>query len=223
MQRTLRVTKATEIESVELASYRLRDVAFNWYESWELSRGSTLSYVTLLVASKFGIEPELIEPFEMSTPIGDPVIARWVYKDRIVIVHSHSIVAYLIELDMVEFDVIMGMDWLASCYANVDCKSKMVLFQFSGEPIIEWKGNTALPRGLPPEREIEFVIDTLPNTQPISIPPYIIAPAELRELKEKLRDLLEKGFIRPITSQWGATVLFVRKKDGSLRMCIDYR
>ena len=66
-------------------------------------------------------------------------------------------------------------------------------------------------------------MDVLPDTQPISIPPYRMAPAELKELKEQLRDLLEKGFIRPSTSPWGAPVLFVRKKDGSLRMCIDYR
>ncbi|XP_070047399.1 uncharacterized protein [Nicotiana tomentosiformis] len=90
--------------------------------------GSTLSYVTLFVASKFGIEPELIKPFEVSTPVGDPLIARRVYRDCVVVVLSRSTVADLIELDMVEFDVIMGMDWLASCYANVDCSSKMVRF-----------------------------------------------------------------------------------------------
>ena len=77
--------------------------------------------------------------------------------------------------------------------------------------------------GLPPEREVEFGIDMIPDTQPISIPPYRMAPAELRELKEQLQDLLEKGFIRPSISPWGAPVLFVRKKYGSLRMCIDYR
>ena len=76
---------------------------------------------------------------------------------------------------------------------------------------------------LPPEREIEFTIDVLLDTQPIFIPPYRMAPAELKELKEQLRDLLEKGFKRPSTSPWGAPVLFLRKKDGSLRMCIDYR
>ncbi|KAJ8755695.1 hypothetical protein K2173_022639 [Erythroxylum novogranatense] len=57
----------------------------------------------------------------------------------------------------------------------------------------------------------------------ISIPPYRMAPAELKELKEQLEELLEKGYIRPSSSPWGAPVLFVKKKDGSLRMCVDYR
>ncbi|WMV34406.1 hypothetical protein MTR67_027791 [Solanum verrucosum] len=73
--------------------------------------------------------------------------------------------------------------------------------------------------GVPPEREINFGIDILPDTRPISIPPYRMAPVELKELKEQVKDLLEKGFIRPSVSPWGAPVLFVRKKDGSLRMC----
>ena len=70
--------------------------------------------------------------------------------------------------------------------------------------------------GLPPEREIEFCIDIPPRTQLISIPPYRMAPTELRELKVQLQDLLDKGFIRPSTLPWGALVLFVKKKDGSL-------
>ncbi|XP_058217513.1 uncharacterized protein LOC131328604 [Rhododendron vialii] len=77
--------------------------------------------------------------------------------------------------------------------------------------------------GLPPEREIEFVIDLLPGTAPISIPPYRFAPAELRELKTQLQELENLGFIRPSTSPWGAPALFAQKKDGSLRLCIDYR
>ena len=77
--------------------------------------------------------------------------------------------------------------------------------------------------GLPPEREIEFAIEVQPGTDPISIPPYRMAPAELKELKIQLRELLDKGFVRPSISLWGVLVLFVKKTVGSLRMCIDYR
>ena len=66
--------------------------------------------------------------------------------------------------------------------------------------------------GLPPEREVEFTIDLIPGTEPISIPPYRMAPAELRELKAQLEELLSKGFIRPRISPWGAPVLFVKKE-----------
>jgi len=77
--------------------------------------------------------------------------------------------------------------------------------------------------GLPPDREIEFSIDLLPETRPISKAPYRMAPAELKELKLQLQELLDKGFIKPSISPWGAPVLFVKKKDGTMRLCIDYR
>ena len=77
--------------------------------------------------------------------------------------------------------------------------------------------------GLPPEREIEFCIDVVPGTDLISVPPYKMVPIELKELNEQLKELLDKGFIRPSPSLWGALVLFVKEKDGSLRLCIDYR
>ena len=77
--------------------------------------------------------------------------------------------------------------------------------------------------GISPEREIDFGIDFLPDTNLISILPYRMAPSKLKELKAQLKDLLDKGFMRTSISQWGAPVLFVKKKDGSLRMCIYYR
>ncbi|XP_070008680.1 uncharacterized protein [Nicotiana sylvestris] len=77
--------------------------------------------------------------------------------------------------------------------------------------------------GLLPEREIEFPIELVPGTTPISVAPYRMAPAELKELKAQLQEFLEKGFIRPSISPWGAPVLFVKKKDGTRRLCIDYR
>ena len=73
------------------------------------------------------------------------------------------------------------------------------------------------------DREIEFTVDILSGTRSVSKTPYRMAPAELRELKSQLQELLDKGFIRPSTSPWGAPVLFVKKKDGTLRLCIDYR
>ena len=77
--------------------------------------------------------------------------------------------------------------------------------------------------GLPPDRAIEFVIELVPGTELISIPPYRMAPVQLKELKAQLEEFLSKGFIRPSTSPWGAPVLFVKKKYESLRLCIDYR
>ena len=77
--------------------------------------------------------------------------------------------------------------------------------------------------GLPPHREVEFGIDLVPGATPISKALYRLSPTELKELKQQLQELIESGFIRPNTSPWGAPVLFVKKKDGSLRMCIDYK
>ena len=77
--------------------------------------------------------------------------------------------------------------------------------------------------GLPPDKEVEFTIDLISRIEPISIPLYRMAPAELRELKAQLEELLSKGFIRLSISIWGVPVLLVKKKDGSLRLCIDYR
>ncbi|GJU31808.1 putative reverse transcriptase domain-containing protein [Tanacetum coccineum] len=77
--------------------------------------------------------------------------------------------------------------------------------------------------GLPPPRQVEFRIDLIPGAAPVARAPYRLAPSEMKELSKQLQELSEKGFIRPSSSPWGAPVLFVKKKDGSFRMCIDYR
>ncbi|GJR90816.1 putative reverse transcriptase domain-containing protein [Tanacetum coccineum] len=77
--------------------------------------------------------------------------------------------------------------------------------------------------GIPPTRQVEFRIDLVPGATPVARAPYRLAPSEMKELAEQLQELTDKGFIRPSSSPWGAPVLFVKKKDGSFRMCIDYR
>ncbi|GJR60623.1 reverse transcriptase domain-containing protein [Tanacetum coccineum] len=77
--------------------------------------------------------------------------------------------------------------------------------------------------GLPSTRQVEFHIELIPGAAPVARAPYRLAPAEMKELAEQLKELSDKGFIRPSSSPWGAPILFVKKKDGSFRMCIDYR
>ncbi|GJY35997.1 hypothetical protein Tco_0421375, partial [Tanacetum coccineum] len=77
--------------------------------------------------------------------------------------------------------------------------------------------------GLPPQRQVEFRIELVAGAAPVARYPYRLAPSEMQELSGQLQELQDKGFIRPSHSPWGAPVLFVKKKDGSFRMCIDYR
>ncbi|XP_070662255.1 uncharacterized protein [Malus domestica] len=146
----------------------------------------------------------------------------------------------LMSLDIMDFDVILGTDWLHYNRAKIYCYGKTVTFHYPGLPEVTFVGEPNgvedvhvviyfsdvfpedLPR-LPPDKDVEFVIDLLPGTNPISLTPYRMAPAELRELKVQLQELVDKGFIQPNTSPWEAPVLFVRKKDGTSRLCIDYR
>ncbi|GKD08425.1 hypothetical protein Tco_1188110, partial [Tanacetum coccineum] len=76
--------------------------------------------------------------------------------------------------------------------------------------------------GLPSTRQVEFQIDLMPSAAPVPQAPYRLAPSKMKELSEQLQELSDKGYIRPSSSPWGAPVLFVKKKDGSFWMCIDY-
>ena len=90
-----------------------------------------------MIARKFKRTKELlVKPFEVSTPIGESIIASRVYRNYIVSICDRDTLAYLVELYMVYFDVITGMDWLDSCYATVDCRSKIVHFYFPIEAVL---------------------------------------------------------------------------------------
>ncbi|GJR46677.1 putative nucleotidyltransferase, ribonuclease H [Tanacetum coccineum] len=146
------------------------------------------------------------------------------------------------------FDIIIGMDWLSRYDAAILCGEKKVRIPLEGKTlVIEGDRNNSrlkikekrledvpvirdfpevfpeeLP-GLSPPRQVEFRIDLIPGAAPVARAPYRLAPSEMKELSKQLQELSEKGFIRPSSSPWGAPVLFVKKKDGSFRMCIDYR
>ncbi|XP_070036558.1 uncharacterized protein [Nicotiana tomentosiformis] len=108
----------------------------------------TLSYVTPYVALEFGIEPEQHhEQFFISTQVGESIMAARVCRDCVVMVRCRDTMADLIELGMVDFDVIMGMDWLYSCFAKIDCRTRTIRFEFPNESIIEWKGDDVVLKG----------------------------------------------------------------------------
>ncbi|GJV33762.1 ribonuclease H-like domain-containing protein [Tanacetum coccineum] len=97
------------------------------------------------------------------------------------------------------FDVVIGMDWLSKYHARIICDEKVVHIPIDSETLI------------------------IQGATPVARAPYRLAPSEMQELSNQLQELADRGFIRPSTSPWGAPVLFVKKKDGSFRMCIDYR
>ena len=104
---------------------------------------------------------------------------------------------------------------LDSKRGQVDVETIPVVREFSDVFLEE------LP-GIPLDREVDLSIETMPGTSPMSRAPYRMAPTELKELKVQLQEILDKGFVQPSVSPWGAHVLFVKKKDGTLRMCINY-
>ncbi|GJU06524.1 putative reverse transcriptase domain-containing protein [Tanacetum coccineum] len=152
-------------------------------------------------------------------------------------------------VELSSFDVIIGMDWLRKYHVVIVCDEKLVQIPYGNETLIfhgnesnneresqltiiscskaqEYMAKGLFPEdlsGLPPARPVEFHIDLIPGAAPVARAPYRLAPSEMKELSEQLQELSDKGFIRPSSSPWGASVLFVKKKDGSFRMCIDYR
>ena len=112
------------------------------------------------------------------------------------------------------------MGWLARLTLEDEVRQDMSLPRVVCE--YEDVFQNELP-GFPPPRDVDFCIELHPGTSPISMTPHRMALVELQELKVQIQELMGKGFIRPITSPWGAPVIFEKKKDKTLRLCIDYR
>ena len=238
--------------------------------------GATHSFISMGFVSNVNVESQPIDcSIMVSLPIGDSRIAESVYQNSEVIIAGQEFLADLILLDIHDFNVILGMDWLSRHHATVDCYRKEVRFCRPGETEVVFYGlRKILPNsimiamqaskmlrksyqgylvyaikvrdrgsrledipvvrefsgvfpedlpGIPPDREIYFQIKLAPGTKPISKAPYRMAPSKLKELKVQMEELVSKGFVRPSTLPWEAPVLFVKKNDGSMRLCIDYK
>jgi hypothetical protein len=165
---------------------------------------------------------------------------------------SNRVKTDLLVLDLEGMDILLGMDWMTRHRVSLDISSRAVEIDspYQGTTVLylsPWKCINScayaiegikiedipivceypyifpddLP-GMPPDRDIEFIIELQPGTAPISKRPYRMPPNELAELKIQLQDVLDKGFIHPSASTWGCLALFMKKKDNSLRLCVDY-
>ncbi|GJR09868.1 putative reverse transcriptase domain-containing protein [Tanacetum coccineum] len=143
-----------------------------------------------------------------------------------------EIEGHVFDIDLIpfghwSFDVIIGMDWLSKYKAEIICHKKVVRIPLSDGKVLRVSGERLEEKarfllGFKKPEEI-VVIELIPEAMPISKSPYRLAPFELEELSGQLKELKDKGFIQPSSLPWGAPVLFMKKKDGSIRMCIDYR
>ena len=217
---------------------------------------------TASVVIELGLEVEALEdPLYVSSPLGIRARIRMICHGCELEILGILLTVDLRVMDMSEFDVILGMDWLTAYRVIIDCEHRRVtayaqdgtrvVFQGDKHDIFPqtvyesrcqgqlagWLASLTLedevrpaldlPRvtyeyedvfpnelpGLPPQRVVDFGIELHPGTSPISMTPYKMAPVELQELRVQLQALLDKGFIRPSTSPWGAPVLFANKKD----------
>ncbi|XP_058100546.1 uncharacterized protein LOC131245243 [Magnolia sinica] len=131
----------------------------------------------------------------------------------------------LIVIKIFHYDVILGMDWLTPMKAEIDCEIRTVKI-YEGDEVpfmFPFQNVFKAILGLPPQLDIDFTIDLVLGAKPISLPTYRIPPCEMEELRSQIDNLLKSGFIRPSVSPWGAPVLFVKKNDCSLQLCVDYR
>ncbi|KAL4034965.1 hypothetical protein IC575_003639 [Cucumis melo] len=208
--------------------------------------GSSHSFISsaFVLHARLEVEP-LHHVLSVSTPSGECMLSKEKVKACQIEIAGHVIEVTLIVLDMLDFDVILGMDWLAANHASIDCSRKEVISAIRASKLLSqgtWgilasvvdtrEADVSLRRRgedyldvflknfrLPPPREVEFAIE-LGRHGSISSP--LNGPAESKKRRYS-EELLDKGFIRPSVSPWGARVLFVKKKDGSMRLCIDYR
>ncbi|GKB58058.1 putative reverse transcriptase domain-containing protein [Tanacetum coccineum] len=192
----------------------------NQYASILFDIGVDRSFVSTAFSSQIDITPTALDHYyDVELADGRIIGLNTILRGCTLNILNHLTQTLdLMPVELGSFYAIIGMDWLET----EDNSEKKRL---EDVPIIR-DFPDVFPEdlsGLPPTRQVEFQIDLIPGAAPVARAPYRLAPSEMKELSEQLKGLSDKGFIRPSSSPWGDPVLFVKKKDGSFRMCIDYR
>ncbi|GJY47979.1 putative reverse transcriptase domain-containing protein [Tanacetum coccineum] len=199
------------------------------------------SFVSVSLASMLNIPPITIDTFyNIEMADGNLVSTNTVIQGTTLTLLNQPLEIDLMPIKLGSFDVDIGMDWLSKYHARIICDEKVIHIPINCETLIirvmEKKSDEkrledipvvrefpeVFPKdlpGLPPVRQVEFQIDLIPGATPVARAPYRLAPSEMQELSNQLQELADRGFIRSSTSPWGAPVIFVKKKDGSFRIC----
>jgi hypothetical protein len=215
--------------------------------------GATHSFISNDCSTRIGLDPCYTQGSYMISTPGGKITSNQMSRNVPLQLGSKEIKTDLVLLSLEGIDVILGTNWMTEHRVRLDISSRDIeidspyrgaITLYLPQPeclhpctyaITDIKVKNIpivceypdvfpddLP-GMPPDRDIEFIIELQPGTASISKRPYRMPPNELAELKIQLQDLLDKGYIRPSASPWGCSALFVKKKDDSLRLCVDYR
>jgi hypothetical protein len=214
--------------------------------------GASHSFISSTLVTKHHLPISIMKHTILVSSPGGEMRTKHLCPAVSVTIRGVDFLANLIILDSKGIDNILGMDWLRKYDGVILCAKRAIRLTKEDGTVVEFNGamqvdqssllnqvqGTSLEEvrvvqehlgvfleelsGMPPDRDNEFIIELLPGTPPISKRPYRMPVNEVAELKMQIAELQSKGFIRPSSSPWGAPVLFVEKKDGIQRMCMDY-
>ncbi|GKE50147.1 putative reverse transcriptase domain-containing protein [Tanacetum coccineum] len=210
----------------------------NHFATTLFDSGADYNFVSTTFIPQLGLRPsELGFKYEIEIASGQLVEIDKVIKGCKLEIEGHVFDIDLIPFGNGRFDVIIGMDWLSNYKAEIICHEKVVRIPLPDSKVLkvlgerpEEKARFLMGANVGDKKQEEIVvvrdfpkIELTPGATLVAKSPYRLAPSKLEELSEQLKELQDKGFIRPSSSPWGAPVLFIKKNDGSFRMCIDYR
>ncbi|GJS19636.1 putative reverse transcriptase domain-containing protein [Tanacetum coccineum] len=203
----------------------------NCYASMLFDSGADISFVSSTFGAFLDITPSTLDTSYAVKLAGGRILeTNVVLRGCTLGLLGHPFDIDLMPVELGSFDIIIGMDWLAKYHVLIICDEKVVRIPYGDEVLIirgdDYGNKKVFPDdlpGLPPTRQVEFQINLAPGAAHVARTLYRLTLAKMQELSTQLHELCDKGFIRPSSPPWGASVLFVKKKDGSFRMCIDYR